>query len=55
MSDHSEDSEDTPTCGDCKIPLDYTRDGHEDDEGRCHNCYWEEENARARKKRHCKT
>ena len=40
MSISSEESEEIATCGDCKTPLDETRDGHEDDGGRCQNCYW---------------
>ena len=49
MSASSEESEELAVCGDCKTPLDEIRDGHEEDGGRCHNCYWEEENARARR------
>ena len=49
MSASSEESEELAVCGDCKTPLDGIRDGHEEDGGRCHNCYWEEENARARR------
>ena len=51
MSISSEESEEIASCGDCNTPLDETRDGHEDDGGRCHNCYWEEENARARREK----
>ena len=47
----SDESEVFASCGDCNTPLDETRDGHEDDGGRCHNCYWEEENARARREK----
>ena len=49
MSVSSEESEELAICGDCKTPLDGIRDGHEEDGERCHNCYWEEENARARR------
>ena len=49
MSASSEESEELAVCGDCKTPLDEIRDGHEEDGGRCHNCYWDEENARARR------
>ena len=49
MSVSSEESEELAICGDCNTPLDGIRDGHEEDGGRCHNCYWEEENARARR------
>ena len=51
MSVSSEESEEIASCGDCNTPLDETRDGHEDDGGRCHNCYWEDENARARREK----
>ena len=51
MSISGEESEEIASCGDCNTPLDETRDGHEDDGGRCHNCYWEEENARARREK----
>ena len=51
MSISDEESEEIASCGDCNTPLDETRDGHEDDGGRCHNCYWEEENARARREK----
>jgi hypothetical protein len=49
MSVSTEESEELAVCGDCKTSLDGIRDGHEEDGGRCHNCYWEEENARARR------
>jgi ankyrin repeat protein len=51
MSISNDESDEFATCGDCNISLDLTRDGHEDDGGRCHNCYWEEENARARREK----
>ena len=51
MSISSEESENNPRCGECGAVLEYYRDGHEDDGYRCHNCYWEEQNARARKEK----
>ena len=42
--------EDIGYCSSCNIRLDNTRDGTEEDGHRCHNCYWEEEGPRMRKK-----
>ncbi len=37
-------------CISCGVILDLFRDGTEENGHRCHNCYWEEEGLRMRKK-----
>ena len=57
MSEHEEfmplcaDIEDNNKCVVCKITLNHIRDGTTDINHRCHNCYWREENKRARREK----
>lgn len=57
MSEHEEymplcgESKDGNNCIECRKKLDIIRDGTIDENSRCHNCYWREQNKRARREK----
>ena len=54
MSEHEEfmsldsDTDNETKCVECRITLNRIRDGTTDSKHRCHNCYWREQNTKAR-------
>lgn len=57
MSEHEEfmppclDTEKENACIECEIKLNHVRDGTTNSNHRCHNCYWREQNTRARQEK----
>jgi len=57
MSEHEEfmsldsDTEQVNHCIKCRVKLNKMRDGTIDSNHRCHNCYWREQNTRARREK----
>jgi len=50
-SNSNSDSDNETKCVECRITLNRIRDGTTDSNHRCHNCYWREQNIRARREK----